>query len=280
MKILNPLRFFRGMATSEAKLQPPDPDKKLKKSISIAEVVDLLCEGPIEGIVDPFGKKVYGLDMLKGIYLNGVPVMNANGEYNYRSIMVEVNFGTEKQKSLPSFKNAYITKPAGFKLLGPITTQDDIKSDGRNFTSWARSSDGWPSTPQDPFIFTYQIRNRDVKRLRVNFLIEALSDTVDSGKTAGTAKESTLNLRLMWGLDGDPNIQIKDVNFHGLVQSPYAYTIGDGTIEDAEREGSAYYINTNYNPASMVGGIGSRAPGAAIDFGTDDIYKNIPVITP
>jgi hypothetical protein len=84
----------------------------------------------------------------------------------------------------------------------------------------------------------------------------------------------------MWGLDGDPNIQIKDVSFYGLVQSPYAYTIGDGTIEDGEGRESAYYINTNYNPASMVGGIGSRAPGAAIDFGTDDIYKNIPVITP
>jgi hypothetical protein len=194
--------------------------------------------------------------------------------------MVEVNFGTEKQKSLPSFKNAYITKPAGFKLLGPITTQDDIRSDGRNFTSWARSSDGWPSTPQDPFIFTYQIRNRDVKRLRVNFLIEALSDTVDSGSKAGTAKESTLFLRLMWGLDGDPNVQVKDVSFYGLVQAPYAYTIGDGTIEEGEGRESAYYTNTYFNPSSMVGGISSRATVAPIDFGSDDIIKNIPVIVP
>lgn len=265
------------MGTSEAKLLPPDEGRKLKKSISVAEIVDLLCEGPIEGIVDPFGKKVYGLDMLKGVYLNGVPVMNVNGEYNYRSILLEVNFGTEKQKALTNFKNVYITKPASFKLLGPITMQDDVKADGRNFTSWARSTDGWPTTPQDPFVFTHQIRNRDVKKLRVNFLIESLLDTVDSGSKAGTAKESTLYLRLYWGLDGEPNFQVRDVSFYGLVQSPYAYTIGDGSISEGESSDGAYYAgtNTNFNPASSVGGISTRVNVSPIDF-NDDFEKTLP----
>lgn len=265
------------MGTSEAKLLPPDEGRKLKKSISVAEIVDLLCEGPIEGIVDPFGKKVYGLDMLKGVYLNGVPVMNVNGEYNYRSILLEVNFGTEKQKALTNFKNVYITKPASFKLLGPITMQDDVKADGRNFTSWARSTDGWPTTPQDPFVFTHQIRNRDVKKLRVNFLIESLLDTVDSGSKAGTAKESTLYLRLYWGLDGESNFQVRDVSFYGLVQSPYAYTIGDGSISEGESSDGAYYAgtNTNFNPASSVGGISTRVNVSPIDF-NDDFEKTLP----
>jgi len=269
------------MGTSEAKLLPPDEGKKLKKSISVAEIVDLLCEGPIEGIVDPFGKKVYGLDMLKGVYLNGVPVMNVRGEYNYRSILLEVNFGTEKQKALANFKNVYISKPASFKLLGPITMRDDVrppdKPDGRNFTSWARSTDGWPTAPQDPFIFTHQIRNRDVKKLRVNFLIEALADTVDAGTKAGTAKESTLFLRLYWGLDGESNLQVRDVSFYGLVQSPYAYTIGDGSISEGETTDGAYYAatNTNFNPASSVGGASTRVNILPIDF-NDDIEKTLP----
>jgi hypothetical protein len=270
------------MGTSEAKLLPPKEGQKLKKSISIAEIVDLLCEGPIEGIVDPFGKKVYGLDMMKGVYLNGVPIMNVNGEYNYRTVMLEINFGTEKQKALTNFKKVYITKPASFKLLGPIVMRDDIKEDGRNFTSWARSTDGWPTEPQDPFIFVHQVRNRDVKKLRVNFLIESLFDTEDKGERAGTAKDSTLYLRLCWGLDGDTNLQVRDVSFNGLVQSPYAYTIGDGSISEGELTNGAYYdannyaaINTNFNPASSIGGISTRVNVSPINW-NDDIEKTLP----
>lgn len=267
------------MAASEAVLSPPDPGKKLKKSISVAEIVDLLCEGPIEGIVDPFGKKVYGLDMLKGVYLNGVPAMNVNGEYNYRNLMLEVNFGTEKQKALASFKNVYVTKSAGFRLLGPITLQDDIRENpSRNFTSWARSNDGWPTKPEEtqaPFIFNYLVRNREVKKLRVNFLIESLFDTKDSGKNAGTATESTLQLRLRWGLEGEPDFQVRDITFSGLVQSPYAYTIGDGSISEGETisDINPFLINTKVNPASTVGEPEKRSDPRPV---TDDVFTSLP----
>ena len=120
MKILNPYRFIKGgSGTPEVFLLPPR-SQNLRKSISIAEVVDILCEGPIYGLVDQFGRKIYGLDMLKGVYLNGVPVMNTKGEYNFRNILMEINFGTENQKPLPSFKKVNIPKGMGFKLLGPI----------------------------------------------------------------------------------------------------------------------------------------------------------------
>ena len=60
MKILNPYRFYRGSGGKKndkvPSLTPPRP-QDLKKSISIAEIVDLLCEGPIYGLVDQFGKK-------------------------------------------------------------------------------------------------------------------------------------------------------------------------------------------------------------------------------
>ena len=82
------LRFF-----------PSDFDNQnLLKSISISSSMDLLCEGPIYGLVDQFGRKIYGLDMLKGIYLNKIPVMNSRGEYNYRNVLMEINLGTENQK--------------------------------------------------------------------------------------------------------------------------------------------------------------------------------------
>ena len=180
MKILNRFRFFRGMGTDKGSipaLVPPDR-QKLLKSISIFESVDILCEGPIYGLVDQFGKKIYGLDMLKGIYLNKIPVMNSKGEYNFRNVLMEINLGTENQKPLANFKNVNIFKPSNFKLMGPIKAAspsgqidgEDIRYDPnkwggtRDFVSWARQGGGWPTDAQDPYIFIHHIKNRDVKK--------------------------------------------------------------------------------------------------------------------
>lgn len=245
MKILNPLRFLKGAGGKEAPIPAlvPPPDKQnLKKSISIYECVDLICEGPIYGLVDQYGKKVYGLDMLKGIYLNGNAVMNYKGEYNYRNVMMEINFGTENQKPLVNFKNVHIAKPVNFKLLGPITTQQDIrpliprdKVESRNFTKWAINSEGWPDKAQDPYLFIHKIKNRDVKKLKVSLIVEALMDTVSEGEGPGKAgpmgmsKSSSLDLIFKWGVEGSSVYSSKRIPISGLVQSPWAYMIGNGS---------------------------------------------------
>ncbi len=43
-------------------------------SFSYAEIVDLISDGPIEGLINQDNKKVYGQDIFEGIFLNGVPV--------------------------------------------------------------------------------------------------------------------------------------------------------------------------------------------------------------
>jgi hypothetical protein len=243
MKILNPYRFFKGAFGSGTdaatpKLIPPGGDSRLLKSISIYECVDLLCEGPIYGLVDQFGKKIYGLDMLKGIYLNDTPVMNYKGEYNYRNVMMEINFGTENQKPLNNFKKVYIARPANFKLLGPITNTDtgaeaalNTRSGGRNFVNWAKSSDGWPSENQDPFVFIHKIKNKDVKKLKISLLIEQLFDTVSEGGDSkgglGTNKATNLELIIKYGLDGGLILGNRTIVINGYVQSPYGLMIGD-----------------------------------------------------
>jgi hypothetical protein len=245
MKILNPYRFFKGAFGSGTdaatpKLIPPGGDSRLLKSISIYECVDLLCEGPIYGLVDQFGKKIYGLDMLKGIYLNDTPVMNYKGEYNYRNVMMEINFGTENQKPLNNFKKVYIARPANFKLLGPITNTDtgaeaalNTRSGGRNFVNWAKSSDGWPSENQDPFVFIHKIKNKDVKKLKISLLIEQLFDTVSEGGDSkgglGTNKATNLELIIKYGLDGGLILGNRTIVINGYVQSPYGLMIGDGS---------------------------------------------------
>jgi hypothetical protein len=255
MKILNPYRFYKGHGGSGSStipaLVPPPSGTKLLKSISVAEVVDLLCEGPIYGLVDQFGKKVYGLDMLKGIYLNKVPVMNYDGKYNFRNVVMEINLGTEDQKPLANFNNVYIYKPANFKLLGPITTSRDIRPiyeqttengipiggisgqtrlGGGDFTGWAT---GWPNQAKDPFIYTHHIKNKDVKKIRLSMIVESLFDTIDQGTSKGQAgrmgmsKETTVTIRATWGVEGTNKIVVKDFPITGVVTSPYACMIGE-----------------------------------------------------
>ena len=280
MKILNPLRFYRGHGgggkTSIPALVPPD-QQSLLKSISIAESVDLLCEGPIYGLVDQFGKKVYGLDMLKGIYLNKVPVMNYDGKYNFRNVVMEINLGTENQTPLQNFKNVYIWRPANFKLLGPITTDQDVRSavnggSPRNFTAWAT---GWPTDAKDPFIYVHHIKNKDVKKIRVSLVVESLFDTVDQGKSDGSAgsmgmsKSTNLTIVVTCGVEGSNKIFTKQYELNGTVQSPYACMLGEplAQFNSSSNSGAASsvaggLINTN---SFIIGSIGARTVGLSSD---------------
>ena len=257
MKILNPFRFYRGMGGSNPDwpaLVPPD-NQNLLKSISISESVDLLCEGPIYGLVDQFGKKVYGLDMLKGIYLNKVPVMHSDGKYNFRNVVMEINLGTENQKPLQNFKNIYIWKPANFRLLGPILGAAAAAKDSlvarkdpntglmRNFESWAA---GWPTDAKDPFVFVHHIKNKDVKKIKIGLIIEALFDTIDIGADKGKAgkmgmsRATDLTISVSCGTEGSNIIYTKQYTVNGTVQSPYACMLGEAVSQfDSGSTGSA-----------------------------------------
>jgi hypothetical protein len=278
MKILNPVRFYKGSKGDKTipALIPPD-NQSLLKSISISESVDLLCEGPIYGLVDQFGKKVYGLDMLKGIYLNKVPVMNYDGKYNFRNVVMEINLGTENQTPLQNFKNVYIWRPANFKLLGPITTDQDIRpavngGSPRNFTAWAT---GWPTDAKDPFVYVHHIRNKDVKKIRVSLIIEALFDTVDQGKSDGSAgsmgmsKSTDLQIVVTCGSEGTNKTFTKVYQLNGTVQSPYACMLGEplGQFNSSASYGAASSVagGLTNNNSSVIASIGARTVGISSD---------------
>ena len=75
-------------------LLPPD-SKDARRSTQTLEVIDLLCEGPIAGLVDQQGNVVSGLDLAKGIYLNDTPIINNDGEFNFRRVSAEVKVGLQ-----------------------------------------------------------------------------------------------------------------------------------------------------------------------------------------
>ncbi len=74
------------------------PDSLSSKQI--ARVLDLVSEGEVEGLVDGH----------KSIYLDGTPLQNADGSYNFTGFTVETRNGAQTQDYIPGFpatENAY-----------------------------------------------------------------------------------------------------------------------------------------------------------------------------
>lgn len=63
------------------------------RSKAYALVLDALAEGEIGGLVDG----------LKSVYLDGVPLQNADGSYNFQNIQVSTTTGTQSQSYIPGF---------------------------------------------------------------------------------------------------------------------------------------------------------------------------------
>ena len=80
-KILKSVRGKFGSQDADVNysLMPPDTSNLLR-SREFVKSLDLICEGPIEGVVDPEGKRVEGVNILKGIYLDDNPVMTSEGK--------------------------------------------------------------------------------------------------------------------------------------------------------------------------------------------------------
>ena len=66
------------------------------KSRAFARVLDLLCEGEIEGLVDG----------LKSIFLDGTPIQNTDGSYNFTGINYATRNGTQGQTYIQGFPGA------------------------------------------------------------------------------------------------------------------------------------------------------------------------------
>jgi hypothetical protein len=61
------------------RLDPPIYGKyKTYPSFSSAEIVDLICDGPIEGLVNEAGEKLIDQNILQGIYLDNTPISSVN----------------------------------------------------------------------------------------------------------------------------------------------------------------------------------------------------------
>lgn len=85
------------------------------RSNQYAEVVDLLCEGEIVGLVDG----------AKSIYLDETPLQNPDGSYNFDGLTWSLVPGTQEQGALPGIREPGSEVPVGIevKQASPVTRQ-------------------------------------------------------------------------------------------------------------------------------------------------------------
>ena len=146
---------------------------------------------------------------------------------------------------------------------------------GGNFVKWAKSSNGWPSENQDPFVYIHKIKNKDVKKIKISLLIDQLFDTVSEGNDSsgglGTNKATNLEINIKYGLDGGLILGNRHIVINGYVNSPYGLMIGDGSSM-----GVGGTVNRNIGVGTMSGndGGGPSAGGSLPDDTTRNYWND------
>ena len=94
----------KGGASNAART--PVEQRDSLRSNSFARVLDAVSEGEIEGLVDG----------LRSVYLDGTPVQNPDGSYNFQNVVLETRTGTQAQGYIPGFAAVENTVQVGTQV--------------------------------------------------------------------------------------------------------------------------------------------------------------------
>lgn len=150
-------------------------------SIARARILDLISEGPIVGAVT-------GPDFLKSYYINGTPIQNADGSYNFPDVVAEYTLGTQDQDYIKGFPASEST----------VMVSAELKSG----TPW-----------------TQVVTNPNLSALVISLGVSALVETnAENYDRMGTVVNYRIQLRT--GTSGAFNTVI-ETSFNGKASSQY-----------------------------------------------------------
>ena len=151
------------------------------RSVAVAEVLDLVSEGPIQGLVNG----------LKSVYLDGVALQNADGSMNFEDVQFAYNLGTQGQAALHGFDLVSNEVAVGLRV--------------NNGTPLVRTVLAGPDTVRVtvgiPQLSLQDLENGDMVGNKVEYSIELQSNgggfvevyrTTIDGKTMSRYQRSTL----------------------------------------------------------------------------------------
>ena len=93
-----------GGGSSSARVPVESPDSL--RSVQYANVLDLVSEGEIEGLVNGW----------KSIYLDETPLQNLDGSYNFSGVAISDRNGTQHQSFIPGFSGAESENSVGIEI--------------------------------------------------------------------------------------------------------------------------------------------------------------------
>lgn len=149
-----------GKGGGRSSRTPIEADDTLQ-SEQFAHVLDLLCEGEIEGLDDG----------TRSIFLDDTPVSNADGSYNFQNFVIVTRNGTQAQ--------SYIPVPAG---AGNIEVEQNVGVKVEN------------GTP-----ITRQITDNNVDRARVTINVPSLQKITDDGDILGHSVSLRIDIQYNGG---------------------------------------------------------------------------------
>ena len=85
-----------GLFGGKKKQHTPREERDNLRSVQELSVIDVIGEGPIEGLVND----------LQGVHLNDTPVLDPQGEVNVHGVMMEYRAGEENQSPLEEFEGS------------------------------------------------------------------------------------------------------------------------------------------------------------------------------
>jgi predicted phage tail protein len=142
-------------------------------STSVIKILDLLCEGPIDGIE---GRR-------KGVYLDETPLKSVTGENNYdpNNISYQFNPGTRGQAMLPNIKD----KAGSVTKEGPGEVGSDYEENNRKDKQTDEDLDIVKSRNYGAGTAVYQVTDSDVDSVDLLFTVPALFSTAQEGLVKG-----------------------------------------------------------------------------------------------
>lgn len=100
----------------------PVEAKDSLRSKAFAKVIDLVSEGEISGLVDG----------LKSVYLDGTPIQNPDGSYNFSGAELTTRSGSQQQSHIPGFSAAENTIEVGVEVTTAISVTRQITNSSTN----------------------------------------------------------------------------------------------------------------------------------------------------
>jgi predicted phage tail protein len=186
----------------DSRVLDPDLIEGGLRSKSFATVVDLLGYGEIEGFRTPTNTNeatTTTLNIGRDIFLDGTPLVNANGDPNFQNVEIFFKNGSENQRPLGSIDSFGPDRIENTTPVGVPVVKDTPVS--RSITGSLDSSG-----------------NQLVKMIRVTLQIPALQNFESDGDITGTEVKISINVTEN---DGTVHNVVVEDSINGRATSPY-----------------------------------------------------------